>query len=350
MDDTTGGAASGDEVGPPAPLRRRSWKRPALVLAILVVAGVLATRFIGAIAWDEVWQALGLLEAWQVPVLLAALMLRQTLNALPLALFIPGLGVVRALRNDLTAHLVVVVAPPPGDMVMRVAMFRSWGIDAASGLAGATMNMLVFYVNRFLAPLLGLLVLVVLGEGTQRTAAVAASVLVALVLATGTTLLVRSDATAATLGHRAGSVVRRVRPSVDPQAWSDAAARFQGHVAGEYARGFPRSLVGLLLMVVVDGSILLLCLRFVGVGAAELASYEVIGIFLVAYPLTLPPLMGLGVLDLVLLGAFTDIGGVQLEADVIAALTVWRAVTLLGPVLLGAVTTVHWRAEQRRTA
>ena len=37
------------------------------------------------------------------------------------------------------------------------------------------------------------------------------------------------------------------------------------------------------------------------------------------------------------------IGGDALEPELVAALTVWRAVTILGPVMLGGVVTLVWR-------
>jgi uncharacterized membrane protein YbhN (UPF0104 family) len=251
----------------------------------------------------------------------------------------------RALINDLTAHLMAVFAPPPGDMVMRVAMFRTWGIAASQGLAGATMNMLVFYVNRFAAPVVGLLVLLVFGAGTEHLLVAAVSGLVAVVIAVLVHRVVHSEGFAVRLGTAAGRVARRVRSSVDPATWAAATTEFQGHVSDRYRRGFPRSLLGLLAMVLCDALILLLTLRFVGVTADEVTAYEVIGTFLLAYPLTLPPFMGLGVYDLVLLGAFVEFGGDLVEPEVVAALTVWRAVTLVGPVLLGVASTAYWRSS-----
>ena len=332
------------EMSSEAPARRRPpWVRPLIVVVVVVVCGWLAARFLGAIDWAAVGSALSELSAWQVPVLLALLLVRQTLNALPLALYIQGLGLRRALVNDLTAHLMSVVAPPPGDVVMRLAMFRSWKIDDARALAGTTMNMLTFYINRFAAPILGLVVLLVFGTSTERAWTAVASGLVAVVMTVLVFLVVRGEGFAARLGAAAGVVARRFRSTVDPQSWAAAATEFQGHVFDKYRRGFPRSLAGLSLMVLCDASILLLCLRFVGVTGADLPAYEVLAAFLLAYPLTIPPLMGLGIFDLVLLGAFLEVGGQHLEPQVVAGLTVWRCVTLLGPILLGVGTSVWWR-------
>ena len=106
-----------------------------------------------------------------------------------------------------------------------------------------------------------------------------------------------------------------MRSSVDPDIWAASATEFQGHVFDKYRRGFPQALAGLAVMVVCDATILLACLRFVGVGQVELPVYEVHAAFLLAYPLTIPPLMGLGVFDLVLLGAFTEIAGAAVEPE-----------------------------------
>ncbi len=318
-----------------------------LVIVVVAVCGWLASTFLGAIDWASVGKALSRLTAWQMLVLVAVLLVRQTLNALPLALFIEGLGAARALLNDLVASLMAVVAPPPGDIVVRVAMFRTWGIDASRGLAGATMNMVAFYVNRFAAPVVGLVVLAALGSGTQRVAAAIASGVVALVMAVVISLMVRRERFAARLARASGNVARRVRSSVDPEAWVGAATGFQEHVSAGYRRAFPRSLLALTAMVLSDACILLLALRFVGVSAPQVPAYEVVGIFFLAYPLTLPPMMGLGIYDVVLLGAFMELGGAALEPELVAAITVWRAVTLLGPVLIGGIVTLVWRSRPR---
>ena len=53
------------------------------------------------------------------------LLLRQVLNAVPLSQFVEGLGLRRSVQNDLAANLLGTVSPPPGDVVIRVAMFGS---------------------------------------------------------------------------------------------------------------------------------------------------------------------------------------------------------------------------------
>jgi uncharacterized membrane protein YbhN (UPF0104 family) len=100
-------------------------------------------------------------------------------------------------------------------------------------------------------------------------------------------------------------------------------------------------------MVLCDALVLTVALRAVGIESGVLSTPEIYGAFLISYPLTLLPLAGLGVLDATLLAAWTEIAGVEWEPEIVAGLVVWRAFTLLGPLLLGAVTVLVWR---RRTA
>jgi uncharacterized membrane protein YbhN (UPF0104 family) len=117
-------------------------------------------------------------------------------------------------------------------------------------------------------------------------------------------------------------------------------------------RGLPPSLVALAAMVVTDGVIVLVSLRLVGVGSSSLPLALVLGSFFVAYPLTSLPLAGLGVLDAALVVAFTESAGAAAEPEIVAALVVWRVVTLIGTLVLGALMFGwwHWRTRTGKLA
>ena len=57
--------------------------------------------------------------------------------------------------------------------------------------------------------------------------------------------------------------------------------------------------------------------------------------FLIAYPLTLLPFFGLGVLDATLAAGWVYLAGDDLEPEIVAGLVVWRVTTLLGALGLG---------------
>jgi len=86
-------------------------------------------------------------------------------------------------------------------------------------------------------------------------------------------------------------------------------------------------------------------IRFVGVDSSDVSALVIIATFLVAYPLTLFPVMGLGILDAVLLAAYVNVAGLALEPELVAGLVVWRVVTVIGPIALGAISLAVWRSS-----
>jgi len=141
--------------------------RPLIALVLSLLVARLLISLVGSVDWQQVATALGQLGWAQAPLLLALLLTRQAFNSVPLAVFVPGLGFMKGFQNDLSANLVGTVAPPPGDVYVRIAMFRSWGIPPVDGMPGVTLNSLAFYVIRFSIPVLGVLMLI--GEDLSST-------------------------------------------------------------------------------------------------------------------------------------------------------------------------------------
>lgn len=327
----------------------RGWVR-LLLIAVLAVVVVLVIRgLLGDIDWTRVRDAIGQLTWWQFLVLVGVMLLRQFLNALPLSFFIPGCTPFRAMQNDQAAILMTTVAPPPSDIVMRLAMFTSWGIPATSGLAGTVMNTVSFYVVRFGAPLLGVGLMLVLGtfEIGEFVPAVASG-LVSVLLLLVVWLAFLGEAFTAGLARRLGLIAHRVRKRVDPEDWVAWAVDFRGRMVDRIPTALPRSLLVLVAMVVVESTVLLLALRFVGVSRSEVPAVELLVAFLVAYPLTLFPFNGLGVLDAVVTAAILATESGAEEAALVAGFVIWRAIAILGPILLGLCSVGLWKWQLAR--
>ena len=160
--------------------------------------------------------------------------------------------------------------------------------------------------------------------------------------------MTRSRGLAERVSRTAGRIARRIRPSVDPEKWASAVAGFQGPIADRYRTGVALSIPPLVVKLLVDATIALAAIRFVGVGSDQLSAVEIIAAFLVVFPLTLFPLQGIGVLDATLVAALTAVGGVELEAQLIAAMVSYRVVTLGVPALLGALFVLSWKRTVSR--
>ena len=236
---------------------------------VAALVTVVVVRLIGRIDWAAVYDALRHLTWWQPFVLLAVVVVRQVLNALPLALYIPRVSALRATVNDLGAILMSAVAPPPSDLALRVGMFNSWGVPTVQAVAGTLMNTLTFYIVRFAAPLLGFVLLLAVDEPAGLRWLDLAFIAIAVAILVAVLLVVRSDQLAVRVGSFSGRMARKVRRSVDPDAWVRACVDFRVQISARFRYGFVRSLLALCGMLAADLTVLVLSLRFVGVSSSE---------------------------------------------------------------------------------
>ena len=324
--------------------------KPLLIVVVSIAVGYAIVITVGAIDWATDGDALARLTWWQVFPLLAGLLLRQGLNAVPLQRFVPGLSWWHSVQNDLSAVLVATFTPPPADVALRVSMFRSWNINPVDGMAGVTLNMLTFYAVRFLSPAIGLAFLAWQGIERHQVYLALGCALVSGAILVGLILLTRGERMAVILGRAAARVIHRVKASVDEEVWVRSVVDFRGRMVETLRAGLALSTGSLVAMVLADGLVLLMALRFTATGSSSLTWIDILGAFLLAYPLTLMPLAGLGILDASLVAAYTSIAGPEAEAEIIAGLALWRIFTLAGPILLGLLAMTHWRrTDGRRT-
>lgn len=327
----------GDTLSP----RLRAWLVRAVLVVVAAVGTIAAVRLIGSIDWAAVGHALGLLAWWQIPTLVALLLVRQTLNSLPLSLYIAGVSPYHAVLNDQVAFTIGTVAPTPSDLALRSAMFTSWGVPVAAGLAGALLHKLTFWIVRFAVPVAGLALLAGRGDPIEVRLIDAASVALAVAILVVLLLVMHSDALARAVGLRGGAIARRFR-KVDPEEWAASCVRFRGDVAARFHGAFPRAVAAMVGLLVVDVSMLTLILRFVGVSSADASVSTVVAAYAIAYPLSLFPFAGLGLLDAAIVASLTAVEGHGIEASAVAALIVWRVFTVGGPILLGAAALGTW--------
>ncbi|MDH2412771.1 hypothetical protein [Nocardioides sp. CER19] len=343
MPHETGSEVQDEQLPRPTRSLRATWIRRAILLVLAIACARIIIDLVGSIDWHAVWDGIDHLHTWQLALLIVLVVIRQTLNAMPLVYFIPGLSAFRATASDQGATLMSMIAPPTTDHVFRLVVLRSWGIDLGRGAAGSTGNILVFYIARWIAPLVGVVLLAPVRFDLTYLVVAAASLVVAVAILVGGLLVTRSQALAQRLGRWAGTWAARVRRSVDPEAWASATGGFQTHIADRFNTGVMLSIPTLVAKLLVDATIALSAIRFVGVSGDQLAAVEVIAAFLVVFPLTLFPFQGIGLLDATLVAALTGVGGVQLEAQLVAAMVTYRVVTLGVPALMGLLFILVWR-------
>lgn len=332
-----------DTAGPPR------WRRPALLVGkiLLVAGGVwLAVEALRQVDWEQVGDALGRLTWWEIVVVALIVALRQTVNASTLVMLLPGLRLRQALTTALSGTLIQTFTPPPADAVLRLSILRSYGVETSRGAAALVLDTLVFYLARFVAPTIGLVVaLAALPVMPIQLWMAVGGAVAAAALVGALVVISRGERAAGGFGRNAASVLRRLRPSIDPEGWSAAMVRFQQQSAIGLFRKIGRATPTMIGFVVVDGIVLVACLRFVGIPGEYIGNFAVLAGLLSLYPLTIFPFAGLGVLDAALI-VLINAEGVADPADLIAAMVIWRVATILLPLLPGLAAITAWR---RRT-
>ncbi|WP_161632131.1 lysylphosphatidylglycerol synthase domain-containing protein [Nakamurella lactea] len=317
-----------------------------LKFAIVVLAVYLVLGVIGRIDWAGVADAAARMHWWQVAIVLLVVLLRQALLGSPLSNLLPGLGVPRAVANGLVGTLITTFTPPPSELVLRMAMFKSWRIDLTKGAAALALYTYLSYLVRLAVPVLALLLAI-----AQLTASsaywwnAAWSGGLAILLIVLLFVVSRGEPAAAKVGRTVGSLVHKVRHKVDPQAWSRTLVQFQRDSSENLVgRLVPGGLV-MTAFVVADGIVLLLCMRFIGVSASSVSLLAMMTAFLCVYPLTIFPFNGFGVMEAALIVLLNDVG-TFVEADLVGALLVWRAATLIFPLVPGGITLLAWWSKR----
>jgi putative heme transporter len=161
--------------------------------------------------------------------------------------------------------------------------------------------------------------------------------------------LMRSRESAARLGRVAGrwasAVIRPFgRPPVE--GWDKATTKFRDRtVLLLHARWYWITLATLVSHLSLF-LVLLLALRFVGVGADQVSWIEALAVFAFARLLTAIPFTpgGLGVVELALITGLAAAGGPR--AEVAAAVLIFRALTYVLPIPLGLITYVIWQRKK----
>jgi uncharacterized membrane protein YbhN (UPF0104 family) len=200
---------------------------------------------------------------------------------------------------------------------------------------------------------LGLLVLSGRAAGVLGPVAVVGVALFALALA-GFALALSGERRAARLGGACAAVVtlpwRLAGRERRAPAWGDAAVRFRARAVSLLRRRWHWLSLTTVVSHVSLFLVLLLALRHVGVPESAVSWVEALAAFALVRLLSAFPVTpgGLGVVELGLAAALVLAGGD--DARVVAAVLVFRVLTFLLPLPIGAVTYLLWRRGQRRQA
>jgi uncharacterized membrane protein YbhN (UPF0104 family) len=331
-----GRGAAGKRQPPDArPRPRRGGK----VLRTAVPAALVAATFGFAVphfaSYHSVWASMQAMMWPQVLLVAAAAAASMSSYWFMICAVLPSIRLRQAAVVNLGCNAVANTLPAGGALALGVswAMLSSWRVSTAEYALYTLVSGIWNVFARLGLPVLALVVLVTVGRpGAGLIAAAAVGLALLAALAAGLGLLLRSEPFAVRAGHALQRVlaigcrlVRRPPPT---------------DITGSLP-GFRDRAAGLLALWLV----LLACLRGTGLSQAEvpwqtsLAAFALVGL-LTSLPIT-PG--GAGITELGLVGFLAAGPGPGAGAQVTAAVLLYRAVTYLPSIPLGAAAYLVWR-------
>jgi uncharacterized membrane protein YbhN (UPF0104 family) len=319
--------------------------------SVVLVAAIFVFAVPHFASYRSVWASMGTMTWPQVLLVAAAAAASMASTWVMICSVLPSIRLREAAVVNLGSNAVASTLPAGGALAMGVswAMLSSWGISTAEYVLYTLVSGIWNVFARLGLPVLALLVLATAsrpGAGLIAAAAVGLALLAA--LAAGLGLLMRSESFALGAGRAlqpalalACRVARRPA-SVDlPGSLLSFRDRAGARIA---ARGW-RITAATAAANLTLWLVLLACLRGVGLSQAQVPWQTSLAAFAFVRLLTVLPITpgGLGITELGLIAILAAGAGHRASAQVTAAVLLYRAVTYLPPIPLGAIACLVWQ-------
>jgi putative heme transporter len=334
--------------------RRGSPRRRAAgaVLALAVVALVFVELLPRIAGYGAVWDVVTGLTPVEVAALLIATAINLATFAPPWMAAIPGLGYWNAtvLTQVSTALSIAVPGGDAAGIAASYAMLRRWGFGRRAVAVAVVVTGVGNQLVNVLLPLLALALLVETG-GSSPVLLTAGLIGIAAILglAAGIALVLRGERQAFGVGRRAEWLANHLlalvhRPS--REGWGEGLVNFRRETIALVSRRWPALSGSLILGHLTVFGVLMVALRATGVGADEVSWVEALAAWGLIRLLSAVPVTpaGVGIVELGLSSALVGFGAHNAEA--VAAVLLYRALTVVPTLILGALLGLTWRNQR----
>jgi putative heme transporter len=333
--------------------RRHIVRRVALATLSLGIVVATFVYFLPTIAnYGAVWRVVKDLSWLQVAALLGATALNLVTFAPPWQVALPRLSFIRAMQltQASTALSIVVPAGAAVGVAGQVGMLRSWGFAAPDTARAVTLTSLWNQFLNLSFPIVAVFMLTIVGEQSAALATAAFIGVAALgIVVGGFVLVLVSNRLARDVGDVAARFANWSLAKIrrGPVSWSGAGfARFREE-AGDFLerRWHVLTLASLAGSLTVFG-VLVVSLRVFDIPSSQVSIIEAFAAWSLVRIIGSIPITpgGIGVIELGLTGALLGFGGNN--AGVVAAVLVYRFLTVIPTLLLGIVAALTWRRRR----
>ena len=324
------------------------------IVAGVVVVVIFVFFLPRVVDYDDVWAAIRAMTWFEVVTLAALAVVNQATYWFVEVSARPGLSYRQAMKITQTSTAVANTLPGGAALGagLQSAMYISYGFlpkDIAISLAlTGTWNTFV----KLAMPIIALLLLALsggVGGGLFASSIVGLLVLIGTIIVF--VIILRSEQGAFGIGRAFGVLLSKLTPLTrrPPKGdWGVIIAEFRHRTIALLRTCWAQLTVATIVSHVTLYILLLLTLRHVGVSNSEVTWQEVLAAFAFVRLLSAIPITpgGVGVVELGLTATLVTAGGD--EAQVVAAVLVFRLLTFVLPIPVGAVSYFLWQREVAR--
>lgn len=353
-------AGSAEEAPPEHPSRIR------IAVQALIAVGVIAAIFGWGIpritggSYGDIFAHLGELAPWEILVLVGIAFASLVAYGPFLAASLPRLGVPQAVVANLASTAVANTVPGGGafGVAVSVGMYASWGFAAGPITRSILVTGFWNLFAKLALPVLAVSFMAVAGSAAADYVVWAGVGVLFLAGSVGVFVVVLwSDRFARMLGDLAGRVVsglRRLLRRPPVVGWGVAAVDFRQRSIGLVRSAWVPLTVWIVVFNLAMFLVLLMCVRFLGVSEADLPWVTVFAGYAFSRLISSVPVTpgGVGLVEAGLLGLLAAGLPMETKLEVAAAALMFRGLTFLLPIPLGALSAGVWatRSKWRREA
>ncbi|MFZ0322623.1 MAG: YbhN family protein [Actinomycetes bacterium] len=331
-------------------------RRVVKAVGILIVLGLLYYSFFvvlpSEVDWSEVWADIQALSLGQIVALAVAGLLAMVALGWASKASLPKLTLYQGFESSATSQLSAFAFPPPADMAIRFAMYRTYGFDDEQSAVAVLIAMVARYAVVVFMPLLGLAAVLVTGQGTWTGFWWFLGLGVAFALVMWLIIRVaRSDAAAHATGRWLQRVVARVWHRVHrtpPDNLEDSIVKFGARTRGTIDANGRALIASNVAWGLANALIMAMAIRFSGLDWNTISPSAVLLTTGLTMAINMLPIPGKDALAVPWLAGILSLTS---DADTSAlgtALLLYRLVTWILPMPVGGVTFFAWRYRVRR--
>ena len=308
-------------------------------------------------SYEDIWAEVRAAPDWMMLALLGIAVVILCLSTAMMVLPIRGIGAVRAFLTQQASTAISFTIPGPSGTGMRFIMLRSYGVDVEDFSRGTVAVSIWNNICMLAMPGVAVLLLTLFGNVTEPSSTLVGwaifAVAVSVGLIVGVIALLRSVGFARWLGRvseRLTNLFLRLIRKPRVKGWEDAAVTLRANTVTVLKARGGRLTVLTLSNYWLNGILLVLCLRLVGVDSQVLPWGVALATYTVGRLSTVIQVTpgGVGVVEVAYTAAFVAVTSSAEQPQITAGVLIYRAFTYVLPIVVGAFCYLGWRFDKGR--